>query len=973
MLPLSHRRAVVAPLLSALVGCSAAPSDTTTTPVPAVASSYATPEPPPPSPYRLRVPPSNLASSTRVELDGDRTGLILGGRRVVVTPRSAVTDGAPEPVTYVRVIRTTRSNGTPAFLFTATDGLYVADTFDGPTRALASGGVTSVSAARGIALFVRDDGTREAIELETGRPTMGLPLGAAKLAADASGRVGLLAEGGRAFVADGPGWVDVTAKIPLPISDVLERGGAVYFHGGGFGAARLDASGPTLASLPIGEAPAPQIDPRWRVAGTPLEVAVTTGAPWKDDLAIAARAGSVYVISTTNGAVVDVEDGVVPPDANCEATRLSDRVVFLCHAAGIATAYSRSFTADAKTQNEHTFLTDGAFVRGAGDALLFRGMCGWFAKTVSRVDAIACVRDPKKGWVELDRSGEVSDTPPGQPLRIAAWIPKADGAVVVLGGKDGGLMDATTGARAKLSDEKANALEALFQANGRLIDDYGVLDDGSIVGMGRDRVSFRVSDQGNKIERSPFRMVNVASSGEHALARASSAPSTLWLSSDYGFTFTEIAGTPLANESPSTCSAVGCAFSTWLRIGWELGAPSAPPPPRSAVAPTRAASDVLPLLSCSSTGAMARKAVTPGGARMGFGAEAVRDDTSFLGLYPRGGVSAGGGAFEALNLRAALTGKVPRGDSIEKPSAAFTESRRLRYVEPFDGKGTIRETSLRLSDLFDAARRSGGTLPDPSATDDRGSAIVVGSRGDDATVLVTSTSLPLIWARGAEKPLVLSAGTDAPDLTAQSAVRTGPDAITVLFAEDSGGSHVRTLGPGRTDELFTIPAPPDSTLAALTPDTIAVDDDGKIGIIRVLSSTAPTVAAPALLLTAGASPVALAPWSTATDARAPECATSGGFHAVVTTREPWFRFGAPPTDGQQHITIAKVRWGRDRVCVEAIETSAVTHDLPEGLTVESYVAAKFTKDASAGHVMVAEGAELREPRTCSLASSPPPK
>ncbi|HTJ84106.1 MAG TPA: hypothetical protein VL400_20445, partial [Polyangiaceae bacterium] len=800
----------------------------------------------------------------------------------------------------------------------------------------------------------------------TGKPFVGLPLGAAKVAVDASGRAALVAEGGRAFVSDGARWSDVTAKVPLAVSDIVERDGALYFVDASSSAARLDPAGPILASLPPLDTAAPRNDPRWRPSGSPLEAAVATGAPWADGQAIVAAAGSVYVVSTSSGAVVDVEDGAVPPDAACEATRLGDRVLFLCQGSGVATAFARA-AGSRKTELEHSFASEGTFVRGAGDALLFMGPCAPRTTPPSRPDAVACARIEGRGWTELDRSGEISDTPPGQPLRVAAWIPKNDGATIVLGGKDGGLMDATTGARDKLDAEDATRLEALFQISGRVSDRSAVLADGTIVGFGRDGVGFRVTNGGRVIERSAFRMQSPVTSGARALARASATPDSLWLSSDYGFTYAEIAGTPLASESPSACSDVGCTFRSWLRVGWDTTAPLPPAARRANVGPSVASSAQLPLLSCKLTGTMTRKAVAPGG-RFGFGAELVTDETTFLGIYPRGGGTGILGPFEALDLRAAITGKAASPDAVDKPSATFTQPRRLRWVEPFDGKGTVREATLKLSDLFDAARSAGGTPPDPTATDDRGLAVVVGSRDDDATVIVSGSQLPLIWARGKDKPVVMSAGLDAQNLTLESAVRVAPDAVTALFGDGSGTVHVRTLGPGRTDELFALPPPPSSELAPQTPDTVALSDDGAIGVIRVLGFGAPTSSAPALLLLPGAAPVALAPWSTLEDATSPACAAGHGFHAVITSRAPWVRFGAPLEDGSDHVMIAKVRWGTDRVCLDGIEVSAVTHDLPEGLTVESYIAARFGKDASAGHVMVAEGAELREPRTCSLVS-----
>jgi hypothetical protein len=189
-----------------------------------------------------------------------------------------------------------------------------------------------------------------------------------------------------------------------------------------------------------------------------------------------------------------------------------------------------------------------------------------------------------------------------------------------------------------------------------------------------------------------------------------------------------------------------------------------------------------------------------------------------------------------------------------------------------------------------------------------------------------------------------------------------------LVIGSDGVTHVRALAPGRADELFSLPPSAERELEPQTTDSLAIADDGKLSVLRVLSRGAPTAHHPALLLSPGAAPTALAPWSTLEDASSAACSSmQGGVHAVVVSREPWVRLGTFPADGSDRLSIAKVRWSRERVCLDALEVPAVVHDLPEGTQVESYVAARFGKDASAGHVMIAAGAELREPRSCTLA------
>ena len=762
----------------------------------------------------------------------------------------------------------------------------------------------------------------------------------------------------------------MTAKIPLVVNDVSVRGGSVYFHAIGGGGARLDPGGPVVASVPGLPTPAiAETDPRWQSAASPLERAAEAGVPFGERRALVADRGSVFTVALDTGAIVDVESGAVPPDMACEATRISSAVLFLCQGTGSAAVFVRDDRSLA-TKLEHTFPSEGTFYRGSGDAVLFAGLCAPRSPAPSKPQAVACSRSKARGWVELDRSAELSDTPQTEPVRVLAWVPRDEGAFLVLGGKGGGIMDAQSGERSALDEAGVNELARLFNPSGRVVDRFSVATDGAIVGFGNDNVGFRLSNKGKTVERSPFKMSSVSSHGARALARSNGSRDTLFLTTDFGWSYTEVAGPPFSAESPRGCSPVGCAFPSAVRIGWITEPPTKQPTTQPGVSPTVPGGGPLPELRCSATGAIARKSVGVVEGRPGFGAEVFRDETTFLALFPRSNALGSSRPLEAMNLRAAVTGRVPTAAALERPGGIVSESRRVRWVEPFDGKGTVRDSTFRLTELLDASRSTGGSVPDFSGLDDRGDAVVVASRAEDATVLVAGAS-PYVWARGKDKPLALSPGADSQDLALVSAVRTGPDSLAVALLSSDGVTHVRALAPGRADQLFSVPSAPDSALEPMTGDALAIAGDGKLSIVRVLTRGAPTRQQPALLLAPGAPPTALAPWSTLEDASSPGCAAmQGGVHAVIVSREPWVRLGTFPADGTDRLSIAKVRWSAERVCLEAVEVPAVVHDLPEGTQVESYVAARFGKDASAGHVMTAIGAELREPRTCTLAPVP---
>jgi hypothetical protein len=211
--------------------------------------------------------------------------------------------------------------------------------------------------------------------------------------------------------------------------------------------------------------------------------------------------------------------------------------------------------------------------------------------------------------------------------------------------------------------------------------------------------------------------------------------------------------------------------------------------------------------------------------------------------------------------------------------------------------------------------------------------------------------------------MALTLGPDASDLSLSSAIETGPDELTVLAHGYDYELFVRVLGRGRADSVFSIPPPPAGG-GSMTLDSLARGADGSFAVVRVPTAYPPTREDPAFLLRPGAPPVALAPWSTIVADGTPPCEGMRGHRMIVQTRQSWLATG-PVTDLAETIMLARVRWNEERVCLEAVEAHALTHTLDFG-TFDSTMVARFGKDAAGGHVMVSEGAELREPRSCTL-------
>lgn len=204
-------------------------------------------------------------------------------------------------------------------------------------------------------------------------------------------------------------------------------------------------------------------------------------------------------------------------------------------------------------------------------------------------------------------------------------------------------------------------------------------------------------------------------------------------------------------------------------------------------------------------------------------------------------------------------------------------------------------------------------------------------------------------------------------MTPMSAVQTGPEELAVLLSMWDSAVFVHSVGRGRSNELFSIPALPDSVGAPSQTDALALGPDNKVGVIRFQGDGPPSKDDPALLLRPNEAPVALAPWSTLELDGSPACAAMTGHRAIVQLRLPWLTPGLTNESwGREVPSHLRVRWSSTQVCLEAAELHASQHQAQNGMAYDVAMVARFGKEPSAGLVLVGEGAELREPRTCEL-------
>ncbi len=905
-----------------------------------------------PNQYYLRLP--RPGQQGRVELGDGRIGFVTRGERWILDARGVVVARVHTDAFVVSVTQVAAEEGT-SFLFSTRDGLYASETFDGPLERLLGEQASYVAGGPGFAFVRTYDGRTITQSFANGtRPNF--PLGTQSVGASKSGAIGAVVDGGLAFLSidKGAHFSDVSKAVGES-SDVVVRGGKLYFTSSSGEAFAVEGERIVPALMP--EEPALQNDPAWSRSESPIEVAVSRGAQIPGERAVFVEAGAVFTVSLATGDVLAVERGVLPPTGQCTPVALSQTTLFLCGKSVFARGPS------GKVELEQTMAAEGSFVKGFGDALLYTAGCGATTKL-----GLACVRRADGSWSELDRSGDLSEAPADHPLQLRAWIPEGEGARLLVEGEGGGLWDAKTGAKTALLPDEITRLSELLAPPSYtgLLNRSGIDDEGRIVGVGRDGVGFRVLDSGHRIELSSFRFSSPKSAGQRVLARDASS-NTYWQSQDYGFTFTEVDGPPDApnqREDVSGCSDAGCSFSQWLRAGWEPRPPVARQDERFATSAGSRRSVKLPSLRCNVVGAQTRKAAPNLQERLGFGAENLKaDEQAYVALYPFGG-TVGGSFVESTHLRAIVTGRQPLLTD-DPTSSQRAASRRVRAIAPFDIKAAMFESTLNLSELFDVARSSGGAGPDLSSLDERGQSIAV--IGATPSLILSGQSGPSLWLRPKERPFVFSfPDSTSPPIVAAAELKK--DELAVLVARDDGALVVRSVGRGRSNDLFHVP--PNLGNVAFSPtDTLAIGPDAELGVLRVRTDEPPTQENPAILIRPGKPNLALAAWSTLAADGSAECSAAQGFRAVISTKVPWLEALSLGTEGfSERPGLMLVRWSAERVCLEAVEIPYLSQTLPSTSSADSVLVARFGKDAPApgAQILIAEGAELREPRSCEL-------
>jgi len=89
-----------------------------------------------------------------------------------------------------------------------------------------------------------------------------------------------------------------------------------------------------------------------------------------------------------------------------------------------------------------------------------------------------------------------------------------------------------------------------------------------------------------------------------------------------------------------------------------------------------------------------------------------------------------------------------------------------------------------------------------------------------------------------------------------------------------------------------------------------------------------------------------------------------GHRAILTLSKPWLSVGQLPQDYRDHPSLVLVRWSETQLCVEAVETFHASRGADA--RGDAAIVARFGKNAGASELMIFEGMESKEPRSCVL-------
>ncbi|HEY2408604.1 MAG TPA: hypothetical protein VGI10_21510 [Polyangiaceae bacterium] len=992
-----------------LASCALLASCTHARPQPA--SPFAKPPPLPGSapgsaPGKLvsyRLAPSTLAKSPFASDEGVDSGILLSGVRAAMelsglTLANTVTE--PQLQGGARIPDFQGSG----FLFWNQHALYRADTFLGQLKPLATLGFqpSSVSFGPNFALIWGVERQRVAFDLRAKNRMRAQPPFLVDIAAHDHRALALLEDGRVVFsLNSGKSYAPLAMPGSEVAVNVLCEGDDPFVVLESGSRLRLTAANTFIQEQPT---PRPPADPAWPFADSPLERALQYGVPLAAGQAGVAVRGAVATLDLASGALVGMARAIAPSELDCRLLDVAGpgSPLMACSSSSNGTV----LFADVLGERPREVLRFPAEARMdvASGVFLVEGRCDGTPSATS-----VCVRGQDGAFVTYDVAkrlpATVDEPAPAAPARaaqsdavasspsVARWIPKQGGGALGVVLNRPGLIDAQTGAFAAFKPEFAD--KALY-----VLAVQWAKAPKKPPKQASPGTSWLGTPEGELLGWQAGGAVTIARDGrvmpgiitfKHLItadtrAFAVDGAAHTFQSLDHGRSWSETLAPPGFEGRYSLaghCSAVGCQLGPWLREGWQVEAPLAPPRPTRVEAPPVLPALPTPELSCAELGppTTAEKSAPTSDATdpadgLGFGAALVpltRGDKTFFRTRFEWGTVHPEGSGETRGLRAFAygeqvdTGELAAGQPIPANFLGLSRQRTFSYVAPFDPRATPLHAALDLKSIVRAELLAGADPSEIAQDDDSEfSTLPVLARGVAATDgLLALDSAAIVWLHEPAGAEAFSLAGDLEQATVTSAIAGVPRTLTALIATSDGTSSVIELKDGRARRLFALPRGP----YPANPDALALGPAGALAIVRSRSGSEPaTMNDPALLLRDGAPPAELPAWSTVELADTPACAEAADdYRVLLQTTGNWLRLidsGVAVAENAGMFALARVN--QQRWCLEALELAHDDVSRGDGSNPSRLVARFAGKNKGAARVALVPGFELRQSLACSI-------
>ncbi|XYH93456.1 hypothetical protein ACMHYB_37150 [Sorangium sp. So ce1128] len=732
-----------------------------------------------------------------------------------------------------------------------------------------------------------------------------------------------------------------------------------------------------------------------------LAAAVAAGALLPDGTALGVLEHGVARIDARTGETRERFAAWFPDGLGCAPMRAEDGLLFLCawdDYEGYGSYVLRSERGE-PPRLERAFSGEGFFVADDGGALGFVGGCALSPRLVTDedrdrrfgevvVDPRICVRRGPGAWVE--HAIEV-----GHGQALVGWAPRRDGSAVALLRGERDALPLPVGAPRGRDEGGARVVRLPGHLPGwywtppprdasRVLVDrrFRAREDGGVDGwlssiewpdpIGQASLGVTIAWDGEvALHALPPEPAGMVVTGDHGVLVTRGAE--LYETLDHGRTWRSAGRSPVPPSSfQGACSALGCALTGVVRLGWGAGelspaiaaAPVAGAAPGSGSGRPPALPAEVPALLCAPVGLPA----------------------PLPGAVP----AAGAGRW---------TVSTSYGDTIDIVAEAAAPGRDGRPAEeatPPDGATPDTDDAATGKGAGATGKGAGATgKGDPRAAPLRTHSALLRPpfdlRGD--VLRLNATELALNSGRGARRaasvPLLAAGGEVALlVLTEAGELLLGPEGARALPAFEprrgyADGALGRAPGlliePGRAlvlgelrrraaiEEHTPEPRRParivglDREELRGRPMALARRDDGEIGVL-VLDGRAPETAGVAVLdrATGTAGEVAaLAPWSTLTAASDARCRAMGGAWRALVALDPEDALRldrrALPAVALGDQGLALVRWGRERVCLEALHVAVADARRRGEAAVDAALIARWTAPRGQGGDTSARG------------------